>query len=126
MSNLSDWWTALPVMGWRSSTIDGHACLERPTPPAVLMRMGEGYILHGATEWDLFGEAVEWIEARGGQVGAHSTFPGKNFAVLSDRYHFIGDVVSVPTLPEAAARWLVEHGHHLRDAAKMVKEGSDG
>jgi hypothetical protein len=29
MSNLSDWWTALLIMGWRSSTIDGHAELLR-------------------------------------------------------------------------------------------------
>ena len=132
MTPLSDWWTALPIMGWRFTTIDGHACLERPKPPAVLMRIGDGYILHGASEWDLFGEAVEWIEER--------LSPGELYSFIKHSYtgHLMwtltvwpkgrcnGLQADAPTLPAAAARWVVEHGHLLRDVRKMVKEGSDG
>jgi hypothetical protein len=110
----------------------GYEVLENTFGDPCVFR--EGLPLIPLTDpWNLFGLAVEWIEARGYLPKMRRwVCPPEDPLDTGAVYGWEFDVTyerrftTAPTLPTAAARWLVEHGHLLCDATKMVKEGSDG
>lgn len=87
---------------------------------------GEGTVRYipGECEWEIFGLIVAWIEARG-KLTAHQsyrkglteTLEYVEFEVydLHSGYFVRHGKSSAPTLPLAAARWVVEHGAKIAD-----------
>lgn len=110
------WWEALQVMG-RTPQYDGDTDSEYIQNPLTMghdaWKQGDMVLIH-VDHWNLFGLAVEWIEARmkhPGMIATMMTTDGKGwgFSVVHPVWFTPIDEVAT-TLPEAAARWIVEHG----------------
>lgn len=120
------WWYALQVMGGEVKAYDEddeemvHYAVELPTGSTMEWR-GDyiwGYGDQCDTEWNLFGLAVEWIEARGMIIQCHVRPLEKNYwfgaQTSDDRFGVLW--CEAPTLPDAAARWIVEYGAKIKEA----------
>jgi hypothetical protein len=117
------WRDALEVMGYEVADNDGDLC-------AIVPRDG-GWIWYVDLEdtWNLFGIAVEWIEARGWRTSMESdvTDSAFKFAVLiydNENLCWQGTECAIwsNSYPTAAARWIVDK-RDLFD--KIAKEKAD-
>lgn len=121
------WWEALQVMGGEPSEWTGDRWTIEVGPVTLLWNKPLGLFSQwnamagqygGIDHWDLFGLAVEWIEARGEWFVEICSTRVDRYDGPS-QWHFVADTrpitsgwlsASADTLPTAAARWIVEHG----------------
>ena len=105
------WWYALQVMGRKPMLMKQTAVINDLT---YVLSTGEVRSTGRYSPWEKFGLAVEWIGERRGILGSWDDREG----LL--RIYMGGDDVryeeaQAPTLPDAAARWIVEHGHKIAE-----------
>lgn len=119
---MSDWRTALEIMGYEIDEDEtGWEYVSKDESPDFWRPVGLD------DPWQLFGLAVEWIEARGGLTShgrlreADPQWFNVQLSTKEDDTPFLEQLYSeAPTLPDAAARWIVEHG------GKLEKERDNG
>lgn len=108
------WWYALQVMGYEVEELYSTIWRLGVGCGRITWYADTGLSIRDIDDWQLFGLAVEWIEARGCAVSIYKHWgPNEFWSFGAHDRQMPPPCCYGNTLPDAAARWIVEHGHKI-------------